>query len=55
MNSKKHTDDLPFEEDSEDVPKLLSIGRDVCELLDDPPETLPSFVVENNGEWMCRK
>eukprot|EP01138_Halocafeteria_seosinensis_P007774 gb/GECG01007942.1/.p1 GENE.gb/GECG01007942.1/~~gb/GECG01007942.1/.p1 ORF type:complete len:579 (+),score=59.83 gb/GECG01007942.1/:1-1737(+) len=42
-------------DDEENVPKLLSIGTDVRQLLDDPPDTLPSFVVENNGEWMCRK
>eukprot|EP01138_Halocafeteria_seosinensis_P007777 gb/GECG01007945.1/.p1 GENE.gb/GECG01007945.1/~~gb/GECG01007945.1/.p1 ORF type:complete len:564 (+),score=46.01 gb/GECG01007945.1/:1-1692(+) len=42
-------------EDSEEIPKLLSINPEVTEMLDDPPKTLPSFVVENNGEWMCRK
>lgn len=33
----------------------LAVSQDVAELLEDPPETLPSFLVLNGGYWHCRK
>lgn len=33
----------------------LAVSKEVADLVDDPPETLPSFLVLNEGYWHCRK
>eukprot|EP01138_Halocafeteria_seosinensis_P008184 gb/GECG01008364.1/.p1 GENE.gb/GECG01008364.1/~~gb/GECG01008364.1/.p1 ORF type:complete len:707 (+),score=73.36 gb/GECG01008364.1/:1-2121(+) len=55
VHRERRTKTISEKDREEPIPKLFSVGPAVTGMLDDPPDTLPSFVVENSGAWMCRK